>query len=135
MAAFPLVAVAVATLATFMAGGLWYGPLFGKAWQARQNWSEADKARAKAGMGQLFATTLVCEAVVASVLVHVLGQIPHDPAITLMVTLGTAVGFVIPALAVNYGYAQKQAMVLAIDAGHWLLVFLTMGLIFVAFRV
>jgi len=133
--AFPLLPVALATIVAFVIGGLWYGVLFSKPWQAEQGWTEAQKARAKAGSARLFATTLVCEAIITTVLAHMLGQIAHDPAITLMVVLGTGVGFVIPTLVVNYGYAQKSPRLTLIDAGHWLAVFLGIALVFLALHV
>lgn len=127
--------VAVATIVAFLVGGLWYGALFSKPWQAEQGWTEAEAQRAKAGSARLFAISLLCEAIVAAALVHVLRQIPHDRAITLMITLGTAVGFVIPAMVMNHGYAQRSLRLVLIDAGHWLAVFLAMGLVFIALHV
>ena len=131
---FPILAIGLATSVAFVIGGIWYGALFRQAWQAEQNWTDADAAQARARSARLFATTLVCEAIITTVLAHVLGRIPHDPAITLMVVLGTAVGFVIPALAVNYGYAQNSLKLLLIDAGHWLAVFLGIAVVFIALR-
>jgi len=43
-------AVIVATLATFMLGGLWYTALFGKLWITTQGYSEAQVAEMKAKM-------------------------------------------------------------------------------------
>jgi nitrate reductase gamma subunit len=126
-------AVALATFAAFMAGGLWYGPLFGKAWQAEQAMTDAQWARANKPV--LFAIAIVCEAVVALVLAHVLGHIPHDAGITLMLALGSAVGIVTPAIVMNYSFALKSAKLMAIDAGHWIVVMLVIGLVFVMMRV
>lgn len=135
MSTMQILAVAVATLVAFMIGGLWYGALFNKAWLAEQGWSEDEERRAKANSKRLFATTLVCEAIVATVLVHVLSSLAHDPATTLMVALGTAVGFVIPTMVMNHGYAQRSLRLVLIDAGHWLAVFLAMGVVFIVLRV
>ena len=122
-----LLPIAVATIAAFMAGGLWYGPLFGKVWQAEQRLTGADKARAS--MVRLFAATLVCEAIMATGL-RAMPLVGHDVRFTMAVALGMAVLFVIPAMVVNHSYGLKSARLMAIDAGHWLLVFAVMGLVF-----
>ena len=126
-----ILSVLVATVAAFMAGGLWYGPLFGKAWQAEQGFGEAEKARAKAGMARLFAVTLVCEFVSAFFLGHLLAHVSHSARFTMMISVGMALGFVIPAMVVNYMYAMKSLKLIAIDAGHWIVVFAVMGAVFV----
>jgi hypothetical protein len=133
MAYTHLLPVALATFAAFMAGGLWYGPLFGKAWQAEQGMTDAQWAGAS--KPALFVISIVCEAVVAVVLAHVLGHIPHDAGVTMMLALGSAVGIVFPAIVLNYSFALKSVRLMAIDAGHWLVVFLVIGLVFVAMRV
>jgi len=133
MAYTHLLPVALATFAAFMAGGLWYGPLFGKAWQAEQGMTDAQWAGAN--KPALFVISIVCEAVVAVVLAHVLGHIPHDAGVTMMLALGSAVGIVFPAIVLNYSFALKSVRLMAIDAGHWLVVFLVIGLVFVAMRV
>ena len=127
-----LLAVLVATIAAFMVGGLWYGPLFGKIWTFEQGFTEADKARSS--MGKLFATTLVAEAISAFFLGHLLGHVAHSVQTTMMISSGIALGFVIPALVVNYSYGLKSWRLMAIDAGHWLVVFAVMGGVFSLFR-
>ena len=125
--------VAAATFAAFMAGGLWYGPLFGKAWQAEHAMTNEQWARANKPL--LFVISIVCEGVAALALSHVLAHIPHTFAITMMIAFGAAVGFVLPALVMNYSFALKSWKLIAIDAGHWLMVFLVIGLVFAAFGV
>lgn len=127
-----LLSIPIATIAAFMAGGLWYGPLFGKAWQAEQGFTEADKARSS--MVTLFATTLVCEAIVALFVSFLLHHFPHDPNVTIMVAISIAVGFVIPTMLVNHSYGLKSVKLMAIDAGHWLVVFVVIGVVFAVLR-
>jgi len=45
MVEFQWGAVLLATALAFVLGGLWYGPLFGRAWMAAHNFTEADLAR------------------------------------------------------------------------------------------
>ena len=56
----------------------------------------------------------------------------HDAQGKIMAALATAALFVIPSMVVNHSYALKSAKLMAIDAGHWLLVFVVMGLAFAA---
>jgi len=37
-----LLSVIAATLSSFLIGGIWYGPLFGKAWMKEFNFTEED---------------------------------------------------------------------------------------------
>jgi hypothetical protein len=90
---------------------------------------------ARANKPALFAISFVCEGMVALVLSHVLGRIPHDAGITMMIVLGSAFGFGLPALVMNYSFALKSWKLIAIDAGHWLMVFVVIGLVFLAFGV
>ena len=122
---------ALATVAAFAVGGVWYGPLFGKAWQAElamtpAQWAAASKVR-------LFATSLVCEAIIALLLRFALGFVFHSAAGTLLIALIIALGFVVPTMVMNHNFALKSGKLMAIDAGHWIAVFLTIGAVLAAF--
>jgi len=130
MALFPLLPVAAATMAAFFAGGLWYGPLFGKAWQAEHGMTDGQWATANKPV--LFAIALVCEAIPALALSQLLSRIPHDRGMTMVIALGAAIGFGIPAVVMNHSFALKSWTLIAIDAGHWLLVFVVIGGVFAA---
>ena len=125
-----LVSVLAATIAGFMAGGLWYGPLFGKMWQAEMRFD--DVCKPSGGMARVFAITLVCEGVSAFFLGHLLGHVAHSLRTAMMISCGMALGFVIPAMVINASYAQKSLKLILIDAGHWLVVFAIMGAVLVA---
>ena len=125
-----LLSVLAATLAAFMVGGLWYGPLFGKIWQAEMGFDDACKPGS--GMVRVFAITLVCEAVSAFFLGHLLGHVAHSMRTAMMISSGMALGFVIPAMVINASYAQKSLKLILIDTGHWLAVFTVMGAVLVA---
>ncbi len=114
---------------------MWYGALFDKPWRAEQHWTEAEARRAKANSPRMFAISLVCEAIIATALVHVLGRIPHSPVITVMIVMGSAIGLVMPTMVMNHGYAQRSLKLVLIDAGHWLAVFFAMAAVFVALGV
>ena len=63
-------AVLVSAIAAFMLGGLWYGPLFSKAWIKAQGWSDEKVAQLKANMSppKFFGGMLVSYTVMATAL-------------------------------------------------------------------
>lgn len=122
-------AVLAAAVAAFAVGGVWYSALFGKLWMAARGLTEEQcKEGGQGNMGLLFGTTFALDLVMAFVLDHVLGTY-GDPTIgvALMAAGGIALGFVIPAMAVNYLYQQAKPALFVIDGGHWLAAFLAMG--------
>jgi hypothetical protein len=123
-----LVGILLAAVAGFMVGGVWYSALFGKAWMAARGVSKEDiEARGGAPVS-LFAITFVLDLFMAFVLDHVFGTYGGPPMVpSLLIAGGIAVGFVIPAMAVNYLYQQAKRNLYLIDGGHWFFAFLAMG--------
>lgn len=121
-------AVIVAGVAGFMVGGVWYSALFGKLWMAARGVT-ADSMK-KGNVGMLFGITFLLDLLMAFVLDHVFGTYAPAPdlSLSLMIAGGMALGFVIPAMIVNYLYQQAKPALILIDAGHWLVAFLVMGL-------
>lgn len=122
-------AVIVAGVAAFMVGGVWYSLLFGKAWMAARGVTKED-IQAKGGApASMFAITFALDLMMAFVLDHVFGTYAPiaDMGTALMIAGGIALGFVIPAMVVNYLYQQAKRNLYLIDGGHWLAVFLVMG--------
>ena len=65
-------AVAVAAIAGFPLGALWYGPLFGRAWMAATG---ITKERAQqANMAKIYGTTLLLNLVIATSLAMFIGS-------------------------------------------------------------
>jgi hypothetical protein len=104
--------------------------LFGKAWQAEQGMTDGEWARANKPV--LFVVSLICEAIAALALGQLLDRIPHNGMVTMTIALGAAIGFGLPAVVMNYSFALKSWKLSAIDGGHWLLVFVVIGAVFVA---
>ena len=124
-------AVLAAAIAGFLVGGIWYGPVFGKAWMAARGLSP--EALKSSNMGLIFGLTFVLNLVMAFVLDHVLSEIGRPAlAVTLMASGGIALGFIAPAMGVNYLFSRLSFRLFAIDAGYWLVNFVAMGLIFAA---
>ena len=123
------IAVLGAALAGFVIGGLWYGPLLGKAWQAESGLS--DEAMKSANMGRIFGLTFVLNLVAAFILAHVMTTYQHPGLyISAMIGLGIGLGFVATSIGVNYLFARKSLKLFLIDGGYWTLVYTVMGAIF-----
>jgi len=120
-------AVLVAGVAGFLVGGVWYGALFSKAWMAARG--VAPESVDKSNVGLMFAITAMLDVVMAFFIDHVFGTYHPAPDLnlSLMIAGGLALGFVIPAMGVNYLYQQATRKLFVIDAGHWLVAFLAMG--------
>lgn len=126
------IAVIVAALSGFLIGGLWYGPIFGKAWQAEAGVS--DEMAQGANMPMVFGLTFLLNLFSAFVLAHVLLTYAM-PALdtTMMIAGGLALGFIIPAIGINYLFSRKSFKLFMIDAIYWLIAYSVMGLIFALF--
>lgn len=117
--------VAAAALG-FVVGGLWYGPVFGKAWQAARGLSQEDMAGAN--MPMIFGLVALLNLFSAFILDHVLATYgAPDLNLSVMIAGGLALGFILPAFAVNYLFSRLPLKLYAIDAGYWLVVYSLMG--------
>lgn len=117
-----------AAILGFLVGGLWYGPLFGKAWAAARGLG--DELKQGAGMALIFGLTFLLNLFSAAVLVHVIAHVgAYGLHNALMVTGGAALGFIIPAMGVNYLFSRLSPKLFLIDAGYWLVIYLLMGVV------
>ena len=119
-------AILVAAVATFVLGGLWYGPLFGKQWLRASGITEA---QANAGNKALiFGVSFVLQFVAAFVLDMFIG-----PAGTLAfgIAAGAAVGlfWVATAFGVVYLFEQRPLAHWAVNAGYHIVGYTIMGAI------
>lgn len=129
MANLNFLAIGVATLGAFMVGGLWFGPLFSKPWMAELGLSKENSGGRS--MAVLFGWTLVLEAVIAFFLCHMLAHFgTMSLRSTMMISVGTALGFITPAICINYLYQGRSVKLMAIECGHWIAVLAVMGLVF-----
>lgn len=123
------IAILVAAASGFVIGGIWYGPLFGKAWQAARGLS--DDAMKNANMPMVFGLTFVLNLVAAFILDHTLATYTGlDMSTKIMVASGVALGFIIPAIGVNYLFSRQSLKLFLIDSGYWLAIYTVMGVEF-----
>jgi hypothetical protein len=118
-------AIAVATLAGFMVGGLWYGPLFGKEWMALNNLTRED-AR-KASRAKLYGTTILLNLIAATSLAMFIGPAGWQDG--LFYGFLTGLTFVATALGVIYVFESKPLKLWCINAGYQVVFFSVMGAI------
>lgn len=118
-------AVVAAAVATFLLGGLWYGPLLGTQWLAVSGVSESEL---EGGTGRIFGLSFVLQFVAAAVLALFIGP---EPSLGFALAAAGAVGlfWVAPAFGVVYLFERRPLGHWGINAGYHVLAFLIMGLV------
>lgn len=130
MASANLLAILVAAAAGFLVGGIWYGPLFGKAWMAERGLTEEELKNAN--MLKIYGLTFAFSVLSAVFLGHLLAHFGSMSArSTMMISVGIALGFIVPAIGTNYLFSRMSGKLFAIDAGYWLVFYAAMGAVFV----
>jgi hypothetical protein len=126
-----LAAVVAGVLSLFVLGGLWYSPAcFGRAWAraAGMPFPETPDGK-KEGKhpGKVFALSAAYALLAALVFAWWLGP---NPPLAAAVKAGGVVGiFVATCFGINYAFANRSALMWAIDAGYHVVQFLLFGLI------
>ncbi|MFM9937195.1 MAG: DUF1761 domain-containing protein [Novosphingobium sp.] len=119
-------AVILAVVAALFVAAMWYGPIFGHA------------RRAMLGSGPL-ALTAGLLFLTSAMMGHMFARVGPatlsvKPWLYFMMSGGLALAFVIPALMISYTQQRVSRQVALIDAGFWLIAYLTMGLTFFLLR-
>ncbi len=123
-------AIGVATVVAFVLGGLWYGPLFGKAWMTALGKTEADIQPTPAPFIISFFTALLTCVVVAGLMgaLAIDGVIP-GAAFGLLV----GIGFIATAMASDTAFCGWGMPLFLIQAGYRVTYSVLMGAIIGAF--
>lgn len=118
--------VIVAAVTTFVLGGLWYGPLFGRTWMRVSGVTEAQAAGGNKGL--IFGLSLLLQLVAALVLELFIGP---DGTLVFGLAAGGAVGlfWVATAFGVVYLFEQRPLGHWGVNAGYHIVSYLTMGAI------
>lgn len=132
MSDFALWPVLAGTAAFFIVGALWYGVIFAVPWQRAAGLSNTQLREGK--MGVIFALAFLFEMLIAMVLWHLLARTDPKPFVVMMMSVGFALGVMIPAIGINYLFLRKPLGLFLIDAGHFLVGMAAMGGVFVWFR-
>ena len=128
-------AIVIAAVAGWLAGAAYFSAL-GKQWVAAQGSTiEAFKARQAAIKGMPaawlpFALAFVANLAIAWVLAGLVG---HLGSVTIRSAVISALfawgGFVVTTVLVNNAFAGRSYLLTAIDAGHWLVALVLMGVV------
>ena len=118
-------AVLAAAVSAFLLGGLWYGPLFKKAW-CREAGMDPDSAPGHPA--RIFAVAFGCSLLAATVFA---ASLPPTADAALGMGAGFVVGlfFVSMSFGINYAFAQRSLKLWMIDSGYHILQFTLYGLI------
>ena len=109
------VAILVASVVAFLLGGLWYGPLFGKAWLRALGKTEADIEPSPTPFIVSFFTALLT-AIVLAALLRSLGIDSISGG--LLLGLLTGVGFIATAMASDSAFCGWGVPLFLIQAGY-----------------
>lgn len=120
-------AVALAALASFILGGLWYSPaLFGKVWQREAGVS--DERLKNANMGLIFGLAFLLSLIAAWMFAIFLG--PRPP-----MAFGAGAGFaaglfwVAASFGINYLFERKSLKLFLINGGYHTVQFTLIGVV------
>jgi hypothetical protein len=120
-------AVLVSAVVTFVLGGVWYGPLFEKAWRAAEGKAEPQPGRQK-HPAFVYGLSFVLMLVAALTLAVAIGPAP-SVAKSVSFGLVVGIGWVATSFGVNYLFAGRRLILFAVDAGYNVVLFALMGLI------
>ncbi|KRA50556.1 DUF1761 domain-containing protein [Pseudoxanthomonas sp. Root630] len=117
-------AVLVAAVSSFLLGGVWYGPLFGKAWNSAAGMDPQKQGHPAKIFGGAFVFSLLAAAVFA----WFLGP---QPPLSFALCRGVLVGFglVAASFGINYLFAQRGVRLWLIDGGYHTVQFALFGLV------
>ncbi|MEM9177415.1 MAG: DUF1761 domain-containing protein [Myxococcota bacterium] len=121
-------AVIAAAFAAFVLGWLWFGPLFGRRWQAEIGLTEEQIAAGNTPkvFAIAFALNVFMSVAVAAFRVTI-GI--TSPLMSAGFGVCVAVSFVAPVLATNYLFSHRTKTQLAIDAGYFVVMYAVIGLV------
>lgn len=126
-------AVAVSALSAFALGALWYGPLFGKAWQALSGITDDDIRQRHPA--KIYGTAFVLN-LIAAFGMGMIMQLHPSPDLGSGFNVGLLVGlaFVATSFGINYLFALRPLRLYLIDAGYMVALLSIMGIIIAAWR-
>jgi len=120
-------AIGLGTLAFWLIGALWYGMLFGKAWQAETGVTEAPKG---AAVARVMGLTLLLEFVVVLTLGHMFAFLEPSDRGKLMIATGFGLAIMTPAIGINYLHQRRSLKLFLIDASHFIVGMAAVGGVF-----
>lgn len=131
-----LLAVVLGTVAFFVVGAIWYGPLFGKSWRAMNGITdEMVKAGPREGQNPTWLIMLLAflfEMIVVLMLGHNIARTSPAPHVVMMMAVGFGALIMTPALGINYLFQMRPGKLFLIDAAHFIVGMAAVGGVFIA---
>lgn len=118
--------VIVAAVSSFMVGGLWYGPLFGRAWMDSFGFTE--DYLAQRNMPKVFGFSLILALVAAFNLEMFIGA-EADLAFGLFAGFAAGLGWVAAFLGILYLFEKRSLKAFLINGGYCVVALTLMGAI------
>jgi hypothetical protein len=118
--------VLVTALAGFVIGGLWYGPLFSKAWMKASGVATGNMSTAQSV--QLFASAYVVNVIIAFGLAFLMGR-EHSLHGGMHVGFFVSLMFMATAIGMTYLFERRPLKLFLINAGYQLVNCVVMGAI------
>ncbi|MEP0191740.1 MAG: DUF1761 domain-containing protein [Erythrobacter sp.] len=119
-------------IAFFVVGAIWYGALFGKAWQ--QAAGLTDEQVESGNPALIFGLCFLFELLIAAVLWHAIVRSGASDVAVMMMAVGFGAFVMSPAIGINYLFQRRPGKLFAIDAGHFTIGMAAMGGAFVLLR-
>lgn len=120
----PLVVLAAA-LGFFALGLVWYGTLFGRAWQRAAGLSPAQVANARRPV--VLALAFLFSLLISLTLAHQYAMTGPSVRAIMMIAAGYGAMLMAPALGIAYLILGKSGKLFAIDAGYFVVGMIVMG--------
>src|SRR5688500_19949161 len=125
-------AILVASLATFLIGGLWYSPaVFGKLWMRENGFTEEQLK--KSNMIKIFGLTFLLSVIAAVNLAMFMGP-ESDPAMGALWGFLAGFGWVATFVGTHYLFERKSFTLFLINAGYSIVALTVMGVIIAAWK-
>ncbi len=116
--------VLVAAVSSFLIGGIWYGPIFGRAWMKEFGFTETDLK--KRSIPKTFGLSLVLAFIAALILDLFIGK-EADLIFGLSAGFFAGLGWVATFLGILYLFEMKSLKAYLINAGYCIVSLTTMG--------
>ena len=118
--------VVIAAISTFIIGGIWYGPIFGRAWMAAFGYTEEDLK--KRSIPKTFGLSLLL-AFIASLILEMFIGPEADAIFGTMAGFFAGIGWVATFLGILYLFEMQTMKVYLINTGYCVLSLTLMGFI------
>ena len=125
-------AVVLGAVAFFLVGVIWYGMVFGKAWQKAAGLSDEQLKRGNIGL--IFGLAFIAELMIALTRGHSISRGGASDRAVMMMAVGFGATIMVPAIGINYLFMRKTLTLFLIDAGHFIVGMAAMGGVFLLFR-